>query len=353
VTAAVLYFEDDAGDRQAYSRRLTGDDTIVTGHPPPPDLSLEILRDAWDLFLVDYELMGGAAGERANYKGGTLGMNLRERVPEYPVVLFTRRNLLPQTDEHVLNALQVFDDVVFKGDVDRDPGEISGRLKRLAEGFGLMRGSDRTWATGIRLLGAHESEVAQLQEAAPPLIGGIWAPSEFARWIVRTLFAYPGPLKDELHAAALLGVATESFRSGPVQELLSDTRYRGVLDPPEGRWWRDRVLRVGRDLVDQMERKGPLFESFAPAVFARSGQALLAAKCVHCGETPADSVCYILRAPVKTEHSLQYYPDPRPSVMEPARVSFKAIRESNDVDEDLIDPNARSLVERLHEDETL
>ena len=202
MTVRILYFDDDDRDRRIYGRRLTRGDAEVQGQAPPPDLSMDVLREHWDLFLVDYELMGGPAGERANYRGGTLAMNLREHLADFPVVLFTRRNLLPDRDSHVLDALQVFDDVVFKGDADSDPSEVVARLGSLGNGFQLLRDSERTWEAAIALIGATEAEIPSLQEAAPPLTGGVWETSSFARWIMRTLLAYPGPLVDALYAAS-------------------------------------------------------------------------------------------------------------------------------------------------------
>jgi len=68
------------------------------------------------------------------------------------------------------------------------------------------------------------------------------------------------------------------------------------------------------------------------------------------GEPVADAVCYILKEPVKVRNSIRYYPDDRPPVMDEARVSFRAIRESNEFDENLVDEDGRSIVNKLWED---
>lgn len=68
------------------------------------------------------------------------------------------------------------------------------------------------------------------------------------------------------------------------------------------------------------------------------------AKCVFSGEAPAEWVCYILRQPVMIKYSLSYKPDTRPAVMDEARVSYEAVRTSNDFDDKLVDPLGRELI---------
>jgi hypothetical protein len=57
----------------------------------------------------------------------------------------------------------------------------------------------------------------------------------------------------------------------------------------------------------------------------------------------------VLRKPVKREFSLPYHPDSRPAVMDEARVSYKAIRESNDVFEEFFDEQHRQLVRKIQD----
>ena len=73
-------------------------------------------------------------------------------------------------------------------------------------------------------------------------------------------------------------------------------------------------------------------------------------KCVYTGESPAEWVCYILKKPVMIKNSLAYYPDSRPSVMDEARVSFKAIRTSNEVNDDLFDPLGQEMLSNIRKE---
>ena len=46
-------------------------------------------------------------------------------------------------------------------------------------------------------------------------------------------------------------------------------------------------------------------------------------------------------------YSLGYKPDLRPEVMDNARVSFEAIRTSNEVDDDLFDPIGQEMIAKI------
>jgi hypothetical protein len=89
---------------------------------------------------------------------------------------------------------------------------------------------------------------------------------------------------------------------------------------------------------------GACLHGFASAWTKHSGSGLELSTCVHSQKQPAECVCYVLSKPVKREFSLPYWPDNRPVVMDEARVSFKAIRESNEFKEEYVAPDASALV---------
>ena len=64
-------------------------------------------------------------------------------------------------------------------------------------------------------------------------------------------------------------------------------------------------------------------------------------------DLPADTVCYVLGIPTRIESSLPYTPDSRPKAMDRARVSFRSIRETNDVNEMYLDDSGKELVEEI------
>ena len=58
-------------------------------------------------------------------------------------------------------------------------------------------------------------------------------------------------------------------------------------------------------------------------------------------------LAYILRKPVKIKYSLDYRVDSRPKIMDSARVSFKAIRTSNEVNDELFDPLGQQMLSEI------
>ena len=114
----IVLFEDK--DRERLKRAIEGfggDDFEVTTFLPPTDLALTAALDVEaDLFLVDYELDTVQPDESiANYRGTTLAARLRERKPEFPIVLLTSKDLPAWTmGRRVVEASNIFDDIVYK-----------------------------------------------------------------------------------------------------------------------------------------------------------------------------------------------------------------------------------------------
>lgn len=350
-TPTTVYFiDEDRQDGERYGRLLTyGDRLDVRFFLPSPELSLDHLTEPPpDLFLIDYELdRVQSDGTHVSYLGGTLATGIRERLPEYPIVLITRRGLVVwENSRRIVEASQTFDDVVYKGDIDKDPASIVNQLVLIAEGFGILRGSQkRGWEALVAVLGATEDEGKLLREAAPP--PSDWQVLEAARWIRKVVLTYPGILYDPLHAATLLGIERTVFLDQRVQRLAQDAKYSGIFAPPEGRWWRIRLIAAAAELMREEEIEGAINHAFAKAFQKRYEEELAPAKCIYSGETPADWVCYILNEPVKMAYSLVYHPDTRAPVMDDARVSFKAIRESNEVHDELFDAESARLLEEI------
>jgi hypothetical protein len=347
-----VYVDDREEDRTDYSRRLTSDELSVRPVAPSPNLDLRsMLVPLPDLFLIDYELtqLQPESKEYATYRGGTLALAIRERVKDRPVVLLTRKGLeVWRQDQRVLNALQVFDNILLKEDVDADREAVISALLVIADGFEVLRGGTQTWSELLECLGTRgDPEETQLSETGPPVILGTYSVPEAARWIERVLLAYPGVLDDALHTSVLLGIDEEALRTDDVARLLGPARYSGAFTPPDGRWWKLRAIEIATEVAQEAEVQGPIVATFREAVKAQLGVELEPSRCVHCDKSPADWVCHILRKPVHVRHSLAYFPDRRPPVMDEARVSFKAIIESNDVDDALFETASRERVRSI------
>ncbi len=346
----LLVIDDDATDRRVISEHLNGVPGFQTAAlPPPPSLDCEpMLAHPVDAVLVDYQLSAREANRpAASYRGSTLAAVLREKLPNHPIVLITRQQLISAGKVAPSRDLPgAFDALVVKSAIYEDPGEVAQDLARLVRGFRKLAAARKTW-NGLReLLGASDQEDAALLVAEPPealLRGEPWRVPEVARWIRLTLLEYPGVLYDSLHAASALGLAASSYQRPVVQRYFRKTRYDGPFAPLEPVVWKAGCLDLARKLLRAAHLEDAPLTGFADAWRRRHGGRLSPAVCVWCGESPADAVCHLLKAPVMRRHSVAYNPDTRPAIMDQARVSYRAIRQDDKYDERLVAPDAREL----------
>lgn len=341
-----VYFDDEptaAEDLAASLReagfevdvRLASGDLDLTGFDPP------------DGYLIDYVL-----NLRASYLGGTLGSAIRERNESVPLVLVTRKNNVEnRSEDDLLDEFTQFDAVIFKGDLQDDPALGRDRLRALADGFIKIERATRTGEGLLAMLAPpSQADRQHLLSVGPPLLPADWQVLPVARWIERVLIRYPGVLLDPLHAASVLGLSERSFLDDRVATLFSSSRYVGPLAPAAGRWWKRTLLIIAEGMAKN-ESPAPLYQRLPAGLASVVPEALIeASACIDDGE-PADSVCYVLRAPVRTAHSFIYFPDQRPGAMDRARVSFEALRTDNRVRLELVDPvstEAARELQRMH-----
>jgi hypothetical protein len=287
-------------------------------------------------------------------RGSTVAAFLREKLPGCPVVLVTRGKLF--ASRQFANAFDVqgtFDDVILKEDVGQRPAYHQDCFVRLIEGFRVLEEQEPRDRRGLyAILRATEEEASVLNQAQPPGEhgdSGGWRVAEAAGWIRKTLLAYPGILYDPLYAASLLGVAERAFLNREVQEHFAEAKYAGPFAPREGRWWKDRLMVLAYDVLHAADLSTRGLYEFGGAWTKYRGSELELSTCVHSEKQPAECVCHVLGKPVRREFSLPYSPDNRPAVMDEARVSFKAIRESNDFEEEYVAPDARGLVRAIQD----
>ncbi|MBM3241829.1 hypothetical protein FJZ31_36625 [Candidatus Poribacteria bacterium] len=321
--------------------------------PPKWEQFDNLVNEKYDLFLIDYELDKVQSDDkRVDYRGTTLTAEIRARLPDYPIVLITRESILDhlnrQTRRQLSERRQVCDELILKSDLDNKPDDTQQLLISLANGFSNLRNAaDNTWKSLVKLLGADEEETDFLREAAPPLPEGKWIVTEAADWVRNVVLKFPSILYDPIHAATRLGISLNSFWNNKVQGTIEPAKYTGIFAPSEGRWWKGRLFRVAKELAMEKDINGPINQAFAKAFHEEYSIELSPAICVWDKTPIADWVCYILRKPVKLRNSLRYYPDSRPSIMDPARVSFRAIRESNAFEEELLDAEGIKLLEKI------
>jgi hypothetical protein len=361
MTTQILYIDDQLTDvgAQRIQERLMHEDVIRCNliSPPAEIANLgNLIENPPDIFLVDQDLT-----TQVDYYGSTLVAEIRVRFPEYPIVIITRKSVLKdlgtEKSRQLAEEMQTFDELILKGFVDDHPVKVQQQLTTLSEGFRILRGiGKRTWANLMEALKAEEGEEDVLREAAPPLPRrgapyedkkGSWTVTGAANWLRNVVLEYPGILYDSIHAATRLGISEEDFRRDEVQRELEGAMYDGVFAPPDGRWWKERLLGNAQELITEQEIDRPINEAFAEAFFRKYQYQLAPARCVWDGTALADRVCYVLREPVKTENSLRYYPDNRPSIMEQGRVSFRAVQSNDDFDEEHLDSAGRKLLRKI------
>ena len=349
----VVLVDDDHDARLDLADRLRelGDGSLdVAEMPPPEDLDLRsLLAEQADVYLVDYELdVAQPDGSHASYRGMTLASRLREVTPAYPIALLTRSDIPAWSQaQRTARAGRVFDEVLYKEENLRDqPDATYLRLRSLARGYQTLRTcTDRSVSALLDVLQTDRVGQESALEALPPHDG--WQEFEAAHWIRSVLLHYPGVVYNEAHAATVLGLSLDSFRRRPVLNLLKRAKYTGPFSEEGERWWGHALLDIANRLCPSRDEGLGLREAFRLTVSMRLGSDLEPSRDIETGRFPADTVCHLLNVPVRIETSLPYRPDARPSVMNKARVSFTAIRDSNDVERRYIDAASRLRLDEI------
>lgn len=355
MTTKVLYIDDEIAkpgrDAQKIKELLDMAGEFECELRLPPKVFSDIPAELPDALLVDLELATAPVdGEPVSYFGSTYAAEMRMRHSACPIILVTRPHVIAGKLPLLESSMDI-DLIVYKDEINRNPAEVRARIVALIRGFrDLETVVGQEWKSVLGLMGANEQETSLLREAAPPLEGKQWNIPQVARWIRNVVMGHPGILYDALTAATRLGISEDAFRSSLVQKLMEPAKYTGVFGTYKERWWRDRVFNIAQSLILEQGVRGPVFQKFAEAFKAKFGEYLDPAICIYDGTPIADWACCIYKQPVKQRNSIPYYPDSRPAVMDQARVSFKAIQESDKFDESLVDPDSfKTVVKKLWE----
>ena len=349
----IALFEDEAEDRESLQRSIQGlGDGIlsVDAFPPPSDLDLSNISggDA-DLYLIDYELDTVQDDDTiANYRGTTLAARLREIKPEHPIVLLTRSDLpVWASNQRTVEVSSAFDSILFKDKELRSAREVAySRLISLACGYGELRESqDRSVSALLDLLDTDDRGNEQARESIPP--DNDWQAVEAAKWIRTILIRFPGVLYSPVYAATALGITLDSFSHPRIQELFDPAKYRGPFHLEQQRWWRHTLFDVAIQSSEGRGAEQGFYEGFRSFACECLGVEINPSRDEQTDVSPADTVCFFLDIPIRIENSLPYRPDTRPSIMDEARVSFKAIRERNDIDENHLDEAHREIMREI------
>ena len=354
-----VYIDDEEEELRKHARIFENDEraknlfeiVAVNSQKGMGVLVKEVKSENPELILVDYRLDKPTKdGVLIGLSGAALSTALREEFPEVPIVLFTKIDFLGiQTfNPKVLSSI---DETIYKSDILIEDGKNLDILHKLAVGYKELRNAEsKTWRDLLELIEAPENDYDSLKLSEPPTISeSRWFVFDAADWIRNTLLKYPGILYDPIHSATFLGISVDAFLSDSIQKLFTKAKYSKMFVPMEGRWWQSRLQEIAESIMDEKERDMILREGFPLACDQSNNTKIERSKCVYCGEEPAEWVCYILKKPVMIKCSLRYNPDSRPSIMDEARVSYNAIRTSNEVNDDKFDPIEFDLLPKIRE----
>ena len=357
-----VYIDDEDKELKKWKRKFEDDErskelfkvvSINSQKPTIDDLLSEIKTTKPELILVDFDLSKPKNDILIGISGTILSTALKEKFPDIPAVLFTRKNVF-KIAKYSRQALYSLDNVVYKNEVFQASGDNLNQLHALAVGFkNLRKKQSSKWDDILKVLKAPQIDNDILKLSNPPLpLGRNWSVSEVAEWIRNVLIKYPGILYDPIHSATFLGLSKDEFLSEKTKIIFTKVKYSSVFAPVKGRWWKSELRKIAISKMITKEKELPLHLGFPLALERISKKQVERSKCIYCNETPADWVCYILNEPVRIKYSLAYRVDPRPKVMDEARVSFKAIRTSNEVNDELLDPLGRDMLTRIRKGKT-
>ncbi len=349
----VLYVDDDPDDSERYSHCLNEKGLITINPVFAPEHPAELCLDpAPDLALIDYRLLKHTrAGRAPTYRGGTLINYIAEKNEKVPLAVFSTRDILKLYPNYE-KEIQAADLILYKEDITENRKywkhylvEYVGDFKKLT----ATKLSSRTWRSLPQLLNATSNELEDLQRANPPRKESkvTWDPHDLSKWVLRVLFRFPGIFYNSLYAATALGITEDSFLSKDVQEIFTKAKYDGVFSQlGERYWWRNRLQEYAFKFIREAGFEPNVSDNFSQAFEKIKNKKLAPSICVFSKEEHANSICYLLKQPVKRKYSLEYLPDNRPESMEPARISFKAVLEEN-INKALLPPSDAERVKTI------
>jgi len=298
-----------------------------------------------DLLLIDFrfDLPGG---EGFYYDGYVLTTGLRNIFNEIPILIFTRKDIF-NIQKFPDNIVDIADGVIFKSDFIQNDDLYLCRFHTIILGYKKMsKVATRNWEALVNLLKAPAGSINDLLNSNKPnLQDGSWKVIDSANWIRKTLFKYPGILLDELHASTFLGISITAFNEN--KELFSEAVFSGVFSSDRILYWKSELRNLAVKFMQTHEINLPIQIGFSKAYEKTYKKKIEPSICIYSGEENAEKICYVLNKPVKTKYSFLYNIDDRPKVMDEARVSWQAIKTTDDVNEDLLNPPAQEMLDKI------
>jgi len=298
-----------------------------------------------DLFLIDFRF-DSPGGEDFFCNGYVLSTALRNKYNETPIVLFTRKDIF-DVQKFPRNIVEIVDDIYYKNEFIKDVLNYVYQIHSIATGYKSLRDiRDKNWESLLKIIKAPKEAELDLQNANKPLmIESNWSVIDSANWIRKILINYPGILYNELNTSTFLGISLDEL--GKIKDDLKESLYKGIFQSDRNYFWKSLIRKMAVDLMNSQEINLPIHLGFSLAYEKVSGIKLDPSICVYSHEENADRICYVLNKPVKTKYSFVYNIDDRPDVMDEARVSWKAIQTTDEVNEDSLNPIAKEMIPKI------
>ena len=217
----------------------------------------QLKRTAFDGLILDLRLdqKVNVEGEKANFRATSFAQELRnlateQTLSDFPIVLWSMDDRLKQTYLPDNTGHDLFDLKCVKNDIEDNETlaqDIADKMISLALGYRELRSitGERRKSNQARIrlaLNLGESDefldlrILNYFEG----VKGRIPPHEFARFVLKSLLEFPGPLIDEDILAARLGVSLEN--SAPedwifLKQRLRPASYTGIFNNGWQRWW--------------------------------------------------------------------------------------------------------------------
>ncbi len=352
----VIYIDDSEEELEKYKKKFEKNNKAQRLFKIIPIQSQELKRDEIStlpikgaaLVLMDYDLSYRSSDEKTSpFFGISLATGIKQKFFDVPIILFMRRGIFIQYQTIVKKYPNVVIDIILKRNLFRKKEKLDYLYNLAMDFYKLSRVKNKGLNKLLELLKVPKEDSNSIKLANPPLNKkGLWSVSEISKWIRKILLAYPGILYDPIHAATFLGLSKKSFLKKEVQKFFKDAKYEGVFAPADGRWWKSKLQKIALSIVEIEMKAIPIRKSFPESWENKKGR-INKSKCVFSRKSPAEWVCCILKKPIMLRYSLPYHKDNRPVIMDEARISYKAIRESNEINDDFLDLADKPLLKKI------
>lgn len=337
-----MLLDDNEDDREMFGR-LSQYGLPCTAMAPPllsaveEEVVIPVNDGTYDLVLVDFLLDQEStdSAQSVTYRGSTPAALLKDRCPHVPVVLVTTEDRYREYIEQRTELSTLFDFVVSKREVrDRDGRrDVAEKLQDLALGFRKLRSvveiqdAAARWERFGEALVATDEELHSLREAWPDALPG--SASELARWLLKGLLKYPGPLRDGAETAVMMGLVRGAMVDSTIREWTSGVAYSGVFARVHERWWSSRLLEALEGALGEsaLNPSGERAAALARLIGLEEPQV---ARCNWCDEPNVHRICSVCGVAVDSTHHLEAKHAQRPTWALPAVVCFRCIETGED-----------------------